>query len=191
MRTYRRKRTTNLPKACNSGRWSTLTRRTIMWRRRSTGWKRTSKQPVRFVERIERRGAMRHGVFFVRGLAKSLSNEVAGDAPLAVFVEHGRDGLDSLLFVFKAGVVLNDDVLAIRCAREGPGVGRALEFTGEDFAEGRADAGQSVGPSGLRDGGLEQCEAFLPTLRVFPGIGEDEPGLGGRLREILGLCGGL
>jgi hypothetical protein len=34
-----------------------------MWKKRFTGWKRTGKQAVEFVERIEHRGEIRHGVF--------------------------------------------------------------------------------------------------------------------------------
>src|SRR5208337_614381 len=67
MRILRRKRTTGLRRACKSARGVTLTRRTIMWKKRFTGWKRTGKQTVEFAACIEHRGAVRHGVFFGGG----------------------------------------------------------------------------------------------------------------------------
>ncbi len=73
-------------------------------------------------------------VFFCRGLAKSLSNEVAGDAPLAVFVEHGRDDLDCILFILEAGVLLILDILAWGVPGRILDVSRALDFTGDDLA---------------------------------------------------------
>jgi len=105
-----------------------------MWKMRFTGWKRTGKQAVEFIECIEHRGAIRHGVFFVRCLAKSLFNEVAGDAPFDVFVEHGRDGLDAVFSILEAGVVLNLDVLAWGVPGRILDVGCALEFARKDFA---------------------------------------------------------
>jgi hypothetical protein len=35
-----------------------------MWKKRFSGWNRTGKQTVEFIECIEHRGAIRHGVFF-------------------------------------------------------------------------------------------------------------------------------
>jgi len=46
-----------------------------MWKKRFTGWKRTSKQPGEFVACIEHRGAMRHGVFLRIGARATQEEE--------------------------------------------------------------------------------------------------------------------
>src|SRR5271157_1326583 len=75
MKTSRGKRTTGLRKACKNARWVTLTRRTTMRKKQFSGWTRTGKQAVEFVECVEHRGAMRHGVFLCGMSCKRAAQE--------------------------------------------------------------------------------------------------------------------
>ena len=57
-------------------------------------------------------------------------DEVTGDAPLPVFVEHGRNGLDSRVFVLEASVVSKNNVFAIGRSGKSFRVGCALDLSG-------------------------------------------------------------
>src|SRR5271169_2110371 len=118
-------------------------------------------------------------------------DEIAGGAPLVVFVEHQGNRLDGIVSVFEAGGVLDNDVLA-----GGRVWGRVLvfgggEFAGDNFTEGRAHGGQLINPLGSTDRGFERCRSLIPALRIFSRIGEGQPGFRGFLSEFFGLLLGL
>jgi hypothetical protein len=117
-------------------------------------------------------------------------NEVAGDTPLAVLIEHGRYGFDGASFVGEARFILNDDIFSIWSPGRRFGVSGLIELSGDKFAERLACSGQGADELGLRNIGPEVCRRVLPALGVLARIGEGEPGFRGFLSELFGFLGG-
>src|SRR5450631_235476 len=120
-----------------------------------------------------------------------LLDEVARDSPLSIFVEHGSNRLHRRLLVLEAALVLNDHILAIRRARQRFGVSSALELARQHLAQRITASPERALPLLLGDVGLEKLRGLLPTVRIFPGVDQGQPCIGGLLRKLFGFLLGL
>lgn len=122
-----------------------------------------------------------------------LLDEVAGNSPLPIFVEHGNHSFHCGWFVFKVGVVLDHDVFTFRRIGQCLGVRSALELPRQNLALRGAIGRQKALPLVFGHGGLERLGRFIPTLRVLSGVDDGQSGVRGLLRELfrflLGLSG--